>query len=154
MATPGRSMIYSSLLFSVILSLLQMYKGKFASSELMTIVGGLICSLLFILMLTFIGNYQELSGMKTGWGAGNIFITKILVSSCFMNTLITFIFSLSFSLFFFFMQLYWQKLFLLLLLAQYTVSASRHGTSDLVRIFLFFFFCNVCCSVLRLKTKA
>ncbi|KAJ4795966.1 Keratinocyte-associated protein 2 [Rhynchospora pubera] len=69
MATPGRSMIYSSLLFSVILSLLQMYKGKFASSELMTIVGGLICSLLFILMLTFIGNYQELSGMKTGWGA-------------------------------------------------------------------------------------
>jgi Keratinocyte-associated protein 2 len=52
MAAPGSSMIYSSLLFSVILSLLQVYKGTFASSELMTIVGGLICSLLFLLMLT------------------------------------------------------------------------------------------------------
>lgn len=52
MATPGSSMIYSSLLFTVILSLIQMYKVKFASSELMTIVGGLICSLLFLLMLT------------------------------------------------------------------------------------------------------
>lgn len=52
MAASGSSMIYSSLLFTVILSLIQMYKVKFASSELMTIVGGLICSLLFLLMLT------------------------------------------------------------------------------------------------------
>ncbi|XP_008788018.1 keratinocyte-associated protein 2 [Phoenix dactylifera] len=69
MTGPGRSMLYSLLLFAIILSLLEMYRGKLASSELLTIFGGFISSLLFLVLLTFIGNYQESSGMKTGWGA-------------------------------------------------------------------------------------
>ncbi|OAY85020.1 protein KRTCAP2 homolog [Ananas comosus] len=69
MASAGRSMLYSLLLFAIILSLLEMYREKLASSELLTILGGFVSSLLFLMMLTFIGNYQELSGMKTGWGA-------------------------------------------------------------------------------------
>lgn len=69
MAGTGRSMLLSLLLFAVTLSLLEMYRGSFASSELMTIAGGFISSLLFLLLLTFIGNYQEASGIKTGWGA-------------------------------------------------------------------------------------
>ncbi|KAG0460915.1 hypothetical protein HPP92_021212 [Vanilla planifolia] len=67
MASPGRSMLYSLLLFVIILSLLEMYRGKFASSELLTIAGGFISSLLFVVMLTFIGNYQESCGSRTGW---------------------------------------------------------------------------------------
>ncbi|URE45343.1 Keratinocyte-associated protein 2 [Musa troglodytarum] len=69
MAGPGRSMLYSLLSFAIILSLLEMYRGKLASSELLTIFGGFISSLLFLLLLTFIGNYQESSGTRTGWGA-------------------------------------------------------------------------------------
>ncbi|KAK9271242.1 hypothetical protein L1049_026832 [Liquidambar formosana] len=69
MAGPGNSMLYSFLLFVVILSLQEMYRGKLASSELFTILGGFISSLLFVVLLTFIGNFQETSGVKTGWGA-------------------------------------------------------------------------------------
>ncbi|XP_074559634.1 uncharacterized protein LOC141815581 [Curcuma longa] len=69
MATTGRSMLYSLLSFAIILSLLEMYREKLASSELLTILGGFVCSLLFLLMLTFVGNYQESTGTRTGWGA-------------------------------------------------------------------------------------
>ncbi|CAN6327822.1 unnamed protein product [Urochloa humidicola] len=69
MASTGRSMLLSLLLFAVTLSLLEMYRAKFASTELMTIAGGFVCSLLFLLLLTFIGNYQEASGDRTWWGA-------------------------------------------------------------------------------------
>ncbi|RWW62719.1 hypothetical protein BHE74_00030139, partial [Ensete ventricosum] len=69
MAGPGRSMLYSLLSFAIILSLLEMYREKLASSELLTIFGGFISSLLFLLLITFIGNYQESSGTRTGWGA-------------------------------------------------------------------------------------
>ncbi|KAL6609762.1 hypothetical protein ACP70R_039731 [Stipagrostis hirtigluma subsp. patula] len=69
MASTGRSMLLSLLLFAVTLSLLEMYRAKFASSELMTIAGGFVSALLFLLLLTFIGNYQEASGVRTGWGA-------------------------------------------------------------------------------------
>lgn len=69
MAGPNRSMLYSFLLFTIILSLLEMYRDKFASTELLTIAGGFVSSLLFLLLLTFIGNYQEKCGAKTGWGA-------------------------------------------------------------------------------------
>ncbi|KAG8493868.1 hypothetical protein CXB51_011321 [Gossypium anomalum] len=69
MAGSGSSMLYSFLLFTVILSLQEMYRGKLASSELFTILGGFISSLLFLVLLTFIGNFQEASGVKTGWGA-------------------------------------------------------------------------------------
>ncbi|KAF5725307.1 keratinocyte-associated protein 2-like [Tripterygium wilfordii] len=69
MAGSGSSMLYSFLLFIVILSLQEMYRGKLASTELFTILGGFISSLLFLVSLTFIGNFQETSGIKTGWGA-------------------------------------------------------------------------------------
>ncbi|KAJ8762872.1 hypothetical protein K2173_023001 [Erythroxylum novogranatense] len=69
MASPGSSMLYSLLLFTVILSLQQMYKAQLASTELFTILGGFISSLLFLVLLTFFGNYQETCNMKTGWGA-------------------------------------------------------------------------------------
>ncbi|KAK3230580.1 hypothetical protein Dsin_002461 [Dipteronia sinensis] len=69
MAGTGSSMLYSFLTFTVILSLQEMYRGKLASSELFTILGGFISSLLFLVSLTFIGNFQEASGMRTGWGA-------------------------------------------------------------------------------------
>ncbi|KAG6737751.1 hypothetical protein POTOM_059281 [Populus tomentosa] len=66
----GSSMLYSFLLFTVILSLQEMYRSKLASTELFTILGGFISSLLFLVLLTLIGNFQETCGMKTGWGAG------------------------------------------------------------------------------------
>ncbi|KAL4566179.1 hypothetical protein LXL04_030289 [Taraxacum kok-saghyz] len=69
MAEPGNSMLYSLLLFVVTLSLQEMYRGKLASSELFTILGGFTSSLVFLFLLTFIGNYQETAGAKTGWGA-------------------------------------------------------------------------------------
>ncbi|CAM8942203.1 unnamed protein product [Rhodiola kirilowii] len=69
MAGTGSSMLYSLLLFFVILSLQEVYKGKLASSELFTILGGFTSSLLFLTLLTFIGSFQEASGAKTGWGA-------------------------------------------------------------------------------------
>ncbi|KAL6215032.1 PREDICTED: protein KRTCAP2 homolog [Fragaria vesca subsp. vesca] len=69
MAGSGSSMMYSFLLFTVILSLQEMYRGKLASTELFTILGGFTSSLLFLVLLTFIGNYQESCGVKTGWGA-------------------------------------------------------------------------------------
>jgi len=68
MAGTGSSMLYSLLLFIIILSLQEMYRGKLASSELFTILGGFTSSLLFVMLLTFIGNYQETIGVKTGWG--------------------------------------------------------------------------------------
>ncbi|KAG4210851.1 hypothetical protein ERO13_A02G071601v2 [Gossypium hirsutum] len=58
MAGSRNSMLYSFLLFTVILSLQMMYRGKLASSELFTILGGFISSFLFLVSLTFIGNFQ------------------------------------------------------------------------------------------------
>nr|POF26469.1 protein krtcap2 like [Quercus suber] len=69
MAGPGSSMLYSFLLFIVILSLQEVYRGKLASSELFTILGGFTSSLIFLVLLTFIGNFQETCGTRTGWGA-------------------------------------------------------------------------------------
>ncbi|KAK4391046.1 protein KRTCAP2 [Sesamum angolense] len=68
MAGAGSSMLYSFLLFVVTLSLQEMYRAKLASSELFTILGGFTSSLIFLLLLTFIGNYQETCGIRTGWG--------------------------------------------------------------------------------------
>lgn len=65
----ANSTLYSFLLFVITLSLQQVYKEKLASSELYTILGGFVSSLLFILVLTFIGNIQESVGTRTGWGA-------------------------------------------------------------------------------------
>lgn len=52
MAGPGSSMLYSFLLFIVILSLQEVYRGKLASSELFTIFGGFTSSLIFLVLLT------------------------------------------------------------------------------------------------------
>ncbi|CAM6093358.1 unnamed protein product [Calypogeia fissa] len=65
----ANSALYSFLLFIITLSLQQVYKEKLASSELYTIFGGFVASLLFILVLTFVGNIQESLGTRTGWGA-------------------------------------------------------------------------------------
>ncbi|EOA35901.1 hypothetical protein CARUB_v10021156mg [Capsella rubella] len=69
MAGAGTSMLGSLLVFTVILSLQEIYRGKLASTELFTILGGFTSSLLFLFSLTFIGNFQESSGIKSGWGA-------------------------------------------------------------------------------------
>jgi hypothetical protein len=52
MAGAGSSMLYSFLLFMVILSLQEVYRGKLASSELFTILGGFTSSLVFLVLLT------------------------------------------------------------------------------------------------------
>jgi MFS superfamily sulfate permease-like transporter len=62
-------MLYSFLLFIITLSLQQVYREKLASTEIYTILGGLISSILFLLVVTFIGNLQESVGARTGWGA-------------------------------------------------------------------------------------
>ncbi|XP_030545238.1 protein KRTCAP2 homolog [Rhodamnia argentea] len=69
MAGSGSSMVYSLPLFTIVLSLLEMYRTKLASSELFTILGGFTSSILFLVLVTFIGNFQESCGMRTGWGA-------------------------------------------------------------------------------------
>ncbi|XP_044475637.1 keratinocyte-associated protein 2-like [Mangifera indica] len=94
MAGAGSSMLYSFLLFVVILSLQEVYRGKLASTELFTIVGGFISSLLFLVSLTFIGNFQETCGMKTGWGAVMIAgaialiaastVHRVCITTCFL----------------------------------------------------------------------
>ncbi|KAF9589352.1 hypothetical protein IFM89_022961, partial [Coptis chinensis] len=94
MAGSGSSMICSFLLFTVILSLEEMYRGKLASTELFTIVGGFISSLIFVMLLTFIGNFQETLGMKTGWGAVLLAevvaliaagtVHRVCISTCFL----------------------------------------------------------------------
>ncbi|XP_016690791.1 uncharacterized protein [Gossypium hirsutum] len=56
-----------------------MYRGKLASSELFTILGGFISSFLFLVSLTFIGNFQEAFGMRTGWGAGSFLFSAGLL---------------------------------------------------------------------------
>uniref|UniRef100_A0A0D3G949 Uncharacterized protein n=1 Tax=Oryza barthii TaxID=65489 RepID=A0A0D3G949_9ORYZ len=98
-STGGRSMALSLLLFAVTLSLLEMYRGRFASSELMTIAGGFVCSLLFLFLLTFIGNYQEANGVKTGWGAVVVTeLTALIVAGTVHRVCITtcFLFSAGF----------------------------------------------------------
>ncbi|KZV28822.1 hypothetical protein F511_06256 [Dorcoceras hygrometricum] len=68
MAAAASSMLYSFFLFVATLSLQEMYRAKLASSELFTVLGGFTSSLIFLLLLTFIGNYQETNSIKTGWG--------------------------------------------------------------------------------------
>ncbi|XP_028778061.1 protein KRTCAP2 homolog [Neltuma alba] len=98
MAGPGSSMLYSFLLFTVILSLQEVYRGKLASTELFTIVGGFISSLLFLVLLTFIGNFQETVGARTGWGAVIIAeavaliaastVHRVCITTCFLFSVV------------------------------------------------------------------
>ncbi|CAN6880672.1 unnamed protein product [Brassica oleracea] len=52
MAGVGTSMLGSVLLFTVVLSLQEVYREKLASSELYTILGGFTRSLLFLFSLS------------------------------------------------------------------------------------------------------
>ncbi|KAL5563413.1 hypothetical protein UlMin_033160 [Ulmus minor] len=71
-----------------------MYRGKLASTELFTILGGFISSLLFLVLLTIIGNFQETCGSKTGWGVVVIVevvaliaastIHQVCITTCFL----------------------------------------------------------------------
>ncbi|KAK9047003.1 hypothetical protein V6N11_052871 [Hibiscus sabdariffa] len=52
-----------------------MYRGMLASSELFTILGGFISSLLFLVSLT------ETCGMRTGWGAVILALVVALIAA-------------------------------------------------------------------------
>lgn len=69
MAGAGSSMIGSILLFTVVLSLQEVYRGKLASSELFTILGGFTSSLLFLFSLTvsFHSLFQTRSVLQILW---------------------------------------------------------------------------------------
>ncbi|XP_042051997.1 protein KRTCAP2 homolog [Salvia splendens] len=82
MAAAGSSMLYSLFLFVATLSLQEMFRAKLASSELFTILGGFTSSIVFLTLLTFIGNYQETIGVKTGWGAVIIAEAVALIAAC------------------------------------------------------------------------
>eukprot|EP00252_Welwitschia_mirabilis_P019946 TRINITY_DN4760_c0_g1_i2.p1 TRINITY_DN4760_c0_g1~~TRINITY_DN4760_c0_g1_i2.p1 ORF type:complete len:127 (+),score=13.04 TRINITY_DN4760_c0_g1_i2:215-595(+) len=76
MTSSGSSMVYSFLLCVITLSLQQMYKAKLASTELYTILGGFISSFIFLLILTFFGNFLESAGSRTGWGS--VFLAEFI----------------------------------------------------------------------------
>lgn len=60
-ATSTKSSFFSAAILSIILfCIMQMQKSWFASSQLHTILGGYVGSILFILMLTAVGNFETL----------------------------------------------------------------------------------------------
>ncbi|KAL5548935.1 hypothetical protein UlMin_004166 [Ulmus minor] len=71
----------SSFFYSLSFTLQEMYRGKLASTELFTILEGFISSLLFLVLLTIIGNFQETRGSKTEWGAVVIAEVVALIAS-------------------------------------------------------------------------
>jgi len=97
LTSTGNSMLYSFLLFIITLSLQQVYREKLASTEVYTILGGLISSILFLLVVTFIGNLQESVGARTGWGAVIVAeliaavaagaVHRVCVTTCFLFSL-------------------------------------------------------------------
>merc|ERR1711910_9748 len=70
MGTEGGSFLVSSILSLLIFSAMQVYKGILASSQLMTIATGFTGSLLFVFLITAVGNLE-----KTVFG--NNFQTKL-----------------------------------------------------------------------------
>jgi len=76
---PMTSLVPSFLLFLAALSLQQMCAALLASSKLLTIVGGLTGSVVFLLCLTFVGNLQEHLGVRTGWGA--VFLSLLVAAT-------------------------------------------------------------------------
>ncbi|XP_023345939.1 keratinocyte-associated protein 2 [Eurytemora carolleeae] len=57
--TEGNSFLVSSLLSLLTFSGMQVYKTMFASTQLMTVLGGFTGSLLFVFLLTGIGNLEK-----------------------------------------------------------------------------------------------
>eukprot|EP00475_Leptophrys_vorax_P029299 TRINITY_DN42867_c0_g1_i2.p1 TRINITY_DN42867_c0_g1~~TRINITY_DN42867_c0_g1_i2.p1 ORF type:complete len:135 (-),score=21.40 TRINITY_DN42867_c0_g1_i2:103-507(-) len=83
LAPPATSALYSAILFLIVLSAQQVYSSQLASSEWLTILGGFISSLLFLLALTVLGNLQESMGVRSGWGAVfvSLFIAVVAAAS-------------------------------------------------------------------------
>mmetsp|Transcript_23717 Transcript_23717/g.51806 ORF Transcript_23717/g.51806 Transcript_23717/m.51806 type:complete len:126 (+) Transcript_23717:92-469(+) len=74
----GSSAFLSFFIACILLSGLQIYKNYFASSTLLTIVGGFLNAVLFLSLLTFIGNVEEAIKVKTSW----IEVAIALVLAC------------------------------------------------------------------------
>eukprot|EP00243_Klebsormidium_subtile_P011262 TRINITY_DN6328_c0_g2_i1.p1 TRINITY_DN6328_c0_g2~~TRINITY_DN6328_c0_g2_i1.p1 ORF type:complete len:136 (-),score=32.10 TRINITY_DN6328_c0_g2_i1:475-882(-) len=66
-ASPGTSMFSSLVLFLLTLTAQQVFKAQLASSEMLTILGGLFSSFLFLFALTFAGNFEETAKGRAGW---------------------------------------------------------------------------------------
>jgi len=68
--SPKVSLVVSTLLYVITLSSLQIFAQKLGSTELLTIVGGFISSLLFFFSLVSVGNMEEIffgKDTQTGW---------------------------------------------------------------------------------------
>jgi len=68
--SPKSSLVVSVLLYIITLSALQIYAPKLASSEVLTIVGGFVSSLLFFFSLISVGNLEDIifgSDTQAGW---------------------------------------------------------------------------------------
>mmetsp|Transcript_25457 Transcript_25457/g.42651 ORF Transcript_25457/g.42651 Transcript_25457/m.42651 type:complete len:126 (+) Transcript_25457:150-527(+) len=63
----GSSAFLSFFIACILLSGLQLYKEYFASSEILATAGGFLNAVLFLLLLTLIGNVEEALKVKTSW---------------------------------------------------------------------------------------
>merc|ERR1712150_322837 len=65
----GSSACLSLLIFGILLSCIEIQSELIASSDILTIVGGALCSLLFLLLMIFIGNVESfvVSHPVLGW---------------------------------------------------------------------------------------
>lgn len=59
-ASTSTSLLLSSTLVFLLFASMQLFKTQLASSELMTIFGGFLGSILFVLIITAIGNLEKL----------------------------------------------------------------------------------------------
>ncbi|CAI7758244.1 unnamed protein product [Closterium sp. NIES-53] len=80
---PQTSALYAVILFLIVLSLQQVNRATLASSKPLTIVGGFVSALLFLLALTFFSNMQEAVGARSGWGVVflSLFIATVAAAS-------------------------------------------------------------------------
>ncbi|CAI5515863.1 unnamed protein product [Closterium sp. Naga37s-1] len=83
LTSPQTSALYAVILFLIVLSLQQVNRATLASSKPLTIVGGFVSALLFLLALTFFSNMQEAMGARSGWGVVflSLFIATVAAAS-------------------------------------------------------------------------
>ncbi|XP_012251141.2 protein KRTCAP2 homolog [Athalia rosae] len=100
--TSGVSFVLSSILTVLLFSGMQIYKGWFSSSQLHTVFGGYLGSILFILMLTAVGNLEATLFGKSFQSklfpevAGSLFVAmfasgmvhRVATTTCFLFSLI------------------------------------------------------------------